>query len=146
MRDWQVNHKRTYAPPVSIRAMPENVIPPALRVDYFLCTGDLKTCYDLLIRKYRFFGFKTGLPAGAFSGDRFRGKFAGRKRRRGKRKRFFELRRNHGYKIPLRDSGKRAETGRKAAALFDMKANDGARILADGYAVADVFAANRDYF
>jgi hypothetical protein len=27
-----------------------------------------------------------------------------------------------------------------------MKANDGARILADGYAVADVFAANRDYF
>ncbi len=35
MRDWQVNHKRTYAPPVSIRSMPENVIPPALRVDYY---------------------------------------------------------------------------------------------------------------
>ena len=35
MRDRQVNHKRTYAPPVSIRAMPEIVIPPALRVDYF---------------------------------------------------------------------------------------------------------------
>ena len=35
MRDRQVNHKRTYAPPVSIRAMPEIVIPPALRVDYY---------------------------------------------------------------------------------------------------------------
>ena len=36
MRDWQVNHKRTCAPPVSIRAMPEIVIPPALRVDYYV--------------------------------------------------------------------------------------------------------------
>ena len=111
-----------------------------------LCTGDLKTCYRSAYSEISFFGFKTGLLAGAFSGDKFRGKFAGRKRRRGKRKRFFELRRTRGYKIPLRDSGKRAETGRKAAALFDMKTNDGARILADGYAVADVFAANRDYF
>ena len=104
-----------------------------------LCTGDLKTCYRSAYSEISFFGFKTGLPAGAFSGDRFRGKFAGRKR-------FFELRRNRGYKIPLRGSGKRAETGRKAAAFFDIKTNDGARILADGYAVADVFAANRDYF
>lgn len=92
------------------------------------------------------FRVQNRLPDGAFSGDRFRGKFAGRKRRRGKRKRFFELRRNRGYKIPLRDSGKRAETGWKAAALFDMKTNDGARILADGYVVSGLFSVNRDYF
>ena len=32
MRDRQVNHKRTCTPPVSIRTMPEIVIPPAKRV------------------------------------------------------------------------------------------------------------------
>jgi len=37
MHGWQANKKRTCAPPVSVRAMPENEIPPAMRVDiYFI--------------------------------------------------------------------------------------------------------------
>jgi hypothetical protein len=36
MHDWQVNTWRTCAQPVAIRAMPENEIPPAMRVDYYL--------------------------------------------------------------------------------------------------------------
>ena len=35
MRDWQVNIRRTCAQPVTIRAMPENEIPPAMRVDNY---------------------------------------------------------------------------------------------------------------
>ncbi len=35
MHDWQVNTWRTCAQPVAIRAMPENEIPPAMRVDYY---------------------------------------------------------------------------------------------------------------
>ena len=36
MRGWQANIKRTCAQPVEIRAMPENEIPPAARVDIYL--------------------------------------------------------------------------------------------------------------
>ena len=35
MHDWQVNTWRTCAQPILIRAMPENEIPPAMRVDYY---------------------------------------------------------------------------------------------------------------
>ena len=35
MHDWQVNKKRTCAQPVKYRAMPENEIPPAMRVDFY---------------------------------------------------------------------------------------------------------------
>ena len=37
MHDWQVNTWRTCAQQVAIMAMPENEIPPAMRVDYYLC-------------------------------------------------------------------------------------------------------------
>jgi len=36
LRGWQANKKRTCAPPVSGRAMPENEKPPAMRVDIYL--------------------------------------------------------------------------------------------------------------
>ena len=35
MRGWQANKQRIYAQPVKIRAMPENEIPPAMRVDIY---------------------------------------------------------------------------------------------------------------
>ena len=35
MHGWQANLKRTCASPVSFRAMPENEIPPAMRVDFY---------------------------------------------------------------------------------------------------------------
>jgi len=40
MHDWQVNTWRTCAQPVAIRAMPENEIPPAMRVDYYFKTNE----------------------------------------------------------------------------------------------------------
>ena len=36
LHGWQANIRRTCALPVSFRAMPENEIPPATRVDFYL--------------------------------------------------------------------------------------------------------------
>ena len=36
MRGWQANKRRIYAQPVKVRVIPENEIPPAMRVDIYL--------------------------------------------------------------------------------------------------------------
>ena len=36
MHGWQANKKRTCAQPVKFRVIPENEIPPAMRVDVYL--------------------------------------------------------------------------------------------------------------
>jgi len=49
LHGWQANKKRTCAPPVSGRAMPENEKPPAMRVDiYFVYSvANLRTISKL---------------------------------------------------------------------------------------------------
>jgi len=41
LHGWQANFKRTCASPVSVRALPENEIPPAMRVDIYYISGTL---------------------------------------------------------------------------------------------------------
>ena len=59
MHGWQANLKRTCAPPVTVRAMPETEIPPVKRGDLYLLFLRLWARFFSLSFIYNIYGEKT---------------------------------------------------------------------------------------